>query len=906
MDTGAGSHVWAVWAFATSGLDLDGHELPTLPEGVDACLDRLVEGADIVERFGSLAGPGKPVPAGLTAVEFRDAHVCLLVRRLRHDAGRSLGRTRVATALKQLTRRRMRERGLQQAPWWEVWNIGAVSALIANAERRFQAGPTLDAPAIESALSSVAEMAITPQARAALAAAADVPFDRVERPEPHDAQSIFATASRMRPGDSRLDGFRDSSDAGRSGPTRAYKVSLPADSPPALIHRSVELLIEAAAEMGAEARIDLVVIGSLEIHFSVMHGELTDDQARELARAIEAKLGDMDLPGPVNVAALPHRFRNYFVDSLTIETTSGAGLQVEHLPASTLLDELASWAEIESMRAPRPRASRYVSGYSRGAFGVSQMGSDGERRLGENVSLHEAGVRPGDRLRVSDTPSLTTNTLLLDRYAVVAPLTRSSAAVDLYRARDQRLGREVIVKVLRRQHRGPSVQAMFQAEPHHLTHIQAISPRVVTVFDVGQDELARAFYVMELLDARAGWHLVHTWVVETGPFATDSEPYVRFARLLRDTLDDFARAEVMHRDLKPGNLFVLLNAEGLPDGLKVIDLGLAARARDAETHRSLQVGTPGFMAPEQILGTLQTPEVDIWSAAAVLGFVVSGEMPFPEEACDRLTALLSSPFPASLTERESVAKSFGPADLKAPVRRKLARIAAELDSMLAPIPGNRRAAFDRLVGQLTPPSTLREDPMPVDSFGPSTPAPHPLTTDSGDLWATLARIYPNEARATDLVERAGIPLHRLPPFGPTPGVWWRTVKRELAQGVVAHADPVGRLAAEALSDHPGEASFRQVSAPVSPTVPEDLGTQPPRGPSRSKSFRRALPDRLAQLYDVRDDMKRVAEDAGLPVNRIDFSGAPDTVWYRVLKEADKRPGGLEALLTVVRDDGYTI
>ena len=361
-------------------------------------------------------------------------------------------------------------------------------------------------------------------------------------------------------------------------------------------------------------------------------------------------------------------------------------------------------------------------------------------------------------------------------------------------------------------------QTMLQAEPHHLTHVHAVSPRVVTVFDVGEDELGRAFYVMELLDARAGWHLVHTWVTEMGPFAVDAEQYVRLARLLRDTLDDFVRAEVMHRDLKPGNLFVHLDAEGLPDGLKVIDLGFAARVGDSEAHRSLRAGTPGYMAPEQILGAPQTPEVDVWSAGAGLGFVATGETPFPADACEQLERLIGSPFPASEKELESVAARFDAAHLKSSVRRRVAPIMTELNTMLARTPQGRRRAFDRLVARLSNPDTPQEHIMPDPKPGTFGDPPRPVDTQSKDveeptdLWTTLAEIYYDNDAATDLVKRAGIPRRRLRAFGSEPDVWWRHVKRKLEDGIVAHPDPAGRLLTEALVDHPGNPNLQRLAA----------------------------------------------------------------------------------------------
>uniref|UniRef100_A0AAU2V7H7 Serine/threonine protein kinase n=1 Tax=Streptomyces sp. NBC_00003 TaxID=2903608 RepID=A0AAU2V7H7_9ACTN len=119
--------------------------------------------------------------------------------------------------------------------------------------------------------------------------------------------------------------------------------------------------------------------------------------------------------------------------------------------------------------------------------------------------------------------------------------------------------------------------------------------------------------------------------VVAGPHGPLPEHSVRvLARGLAHALKDIHAAELVHRDLKPSNILITI------DGPRVIDFGIA-RALETSTEAGLTrtgalVGSPGFMAPEQVRGDRITPACDVFCLGSVLSYAASGRLPFGEAA----------------------------------------------------------------------------------------------------------------------------------------------------------------------------------------------------------------------------------------------------------------------------------
>ncbi|MGP9021887.1 serine/threonine-protein kinase [Streptomyces sp. BR1] len=114
---------------------------------------------------------------------------------------------------------------------------------------------------------------------------------------------------------------------------------------------------------------------------------------------------------------------------------------------------------------------------------------------------------------------------------------------------------------------------------------------------------------------------LHDKVAEEGPLAAAETAAIGAA--LSEGLVAVHEAGVVHRDLKPSN--ILLS----PKGPRIIDFGIAwATGASTLTHVGTAVGSPGFLAPEQVRGAMVTPATDVFSLGATLAYAAMGDSPF--------------------------------------------------------------------------------------------------------------------------------------------------------------------------------------------------------------------------------------------------------------------------------------
>ncbi|MFF4536983.1 serine/threonine-protein kinase [Streptomyces aureus] len=209
-----------------------------------------------------------------------------------------------------------------------------------------------------------------------------------------------------------------------------------------------------------------------------------------------------------------------------------------------------------------------------------------------------------------------TQALLAGRYRLKDELGRGGMGV-VWRAEDERIGRTVALKVLPSAYGVPAAQERLAAEARALGRIW--DPRVVAVLDYGQDADGTVFVVMELV---AGHTLDRAAAGASVPLILD------WAAQICRALEVTHAAGLLHRDIKPGNVMVT------PGGtVKLLDFGIARFLQEPDhagrlTLAGQAVGTPAYMAPEQ-LGAPGTTDgrADLYALGCVLYELLTGARP---------------------------------------------------------------------------------------------------------------------------------------------------------------------------------------------------------------------------------------------------------------------------------------
>jgi serine/threonine-protein kinase len=195
----------------------------------------------------------------------------------------------------------------------------------------------------------------------------------------------------------------------------------------------------------------------------------------------------------------------------------------------------------------------------------------------------------------------------------------------VYRATQKSLRRQVCVKVMREEFaKDPALAERFQDEGIALAALR--HPNIVSVLDVGRTEDGQLFMVMEYVDG-GDLRAYLTRMEKLGMRET-----IRLVSQLLGGLAEAHASGIIHRDLKPSN--VLLTS--LKDGstlVKLVDFGIAKlleglRRNSGSTRLGTVVGTPGYMAPEQLLGMEVSAATDLYAVGVILFELITGNRPF--------------------------------------------------------------------------------------------------------------------------------------------------------------------------------------------------------------------------------------------------------------------------------------
>ncbi len=201
----------------------------------------------------------------------------------------------------------------------------------------------------------------------------------------------------------------------------------------------------------------------------------------------------------------------------------------------------------------------------------------------------------------------------------------------VYRAQDTILGRQVAVKILTAQGvSDPEAKARFLQEARVASNIS--HQNIISVFDFGE-EGGKPFMVMEFLvgeslrDAIKNHHI------------GDLQRKLGYALQIGRSLEHIHQKKIIHRDIKPENIHI--------DGagkVKLMDFGIAKSEGLSLTRAGFTLGTPYYMAPEQVLGQQVTHSVDIYAFGVMLYEMLAGTKPISGETVEKIfSAILYEP-----------------------------------------------------------------------------------------------------------------------------------------------------------------------------------------------------------------------------------------------------------------------
>lgn len=325
----------------------------------------------------------------------------------------------------------------------------------------------------------------------------------------------------------------------------------------------------------------------------------------------------------------------------------------------------------------------------------------------------------------------------------------------VFLARHLELGRRAALKLLRPEHaRSPQWVRRFFREAMAVNRIR--HPNIVEIFDVVDEPLPgggrRAYCVLELLDGVSLGELR-----AAGPVSLSRS--LEIVRQVCDALEAAHAAGVIHRDIKPDNLFLVARA-GKPDLVKVLDFGVAKLERlgDSPAQSSMEgtiVGTPAYMSPEQASGTVTDARTDVYSLGTVLYELLCGHPPFVGASFGQLVTQIVSHEVPDLPSRTEGGEPI-PRGLRKVVMRALAKSPEarpvsmrELSTLLAPFAkaspgvGGRRSIRAWAAGSLGAAAVL------ACLLVPTSRAPSPSRA-----WIAAASPHPSAMKHAPIVAAA--------------------------------------------------------------------------------------------------------------------------------------------------------
>jgi len=386
----------------------------------------------------------------------------------------------------------------------------------------------------------------------------------------------------------------------------------------------------AGAERAAEPRLSLLELATRGTLFLEEVQRLSADVQARLAEVLEGLEAARDAGQP---AAPDVRFMAYTSAPLT--TAGGfhpkllAMFERRQLRVPSLAERSEDVAEIATffLRQHARRIGAVVERISEASMKrLQKYRWPGD--VGELQSLIERAVTSAREPELEIDAALVDEGLPLGHYRLMEKLGEGGMG-EVWRARHQLLARPCAIKLIRPDmlgegKRDPATER-FRLEARTISRLN--SPNTVRLYDFGLSETGSFYLVMELLTGMD----VQSLVQRFGPSAP--ERVVSVIRQACRSLGEAHAAGVLHRDIKPHNLF--LCRLGLEfDVVKVLDFGLVKSLNDDAAQLTAEgtlTGTPGYMPPERVVGGAADARSDLYALGCVAYWMLTGRTVFTGE-----------------------------------------------------------------------------------------------------------------------------------------------------------------------------------------------------------------------------------------------------------------------------------